>query len=1712
MAKKLIRLIAIALAAGSMFGAYGRSFSLDLRAPRQGGLRANLMSATPAQDEGTLRSFDLDAGVADVGAVALGDELTFALFDDVTLKLVLKEKVPTPLGGDAFLAEAAGYEGVKTAVVLRTADGLMIDVHDFRNRKCYKVLSTPDGVKVQEVEAKGGACGCDARTPNIASAHRSARKTSANVSTASAGKALLGAPDGGTEETFVDMLVAFDGNALSWARKNGGGVTNFAQTAVQKMNMALANTGLDASFRFRLVGVVGLAASSTSIDYVIDAASHGWSGWGAIGEKREKVGADIVTVLIDTGSAYGTTGLGYSLDTANNIAAFSEYAYNVCSIRSVAQSHTMTHEVGHNMGCGHSDTQSVDPGPQLYGYSSGYYFYIGGEGFHTIMAYGYEGPKGNEVEMPYFSSPNHTYRGVAVGDATHDNTRTLANTFAAVAKWREATGADIDGDGMDVPIEWVTSRSTALARARAEGKNIFLISGRDTCPNTMGTRNYSCEVPDVKRHLIKNYVCWYNVIDRQASESQKYFSGFSVGDTLPFIAVIDAEKDATLAAEGGYHDATDLLLLLGRAAKEVAITPDGGEFAGSLSVTLTARSGGVIYYTLDGTLPDETSLRYEGPIVLDASATICAREFADGEFGLPARVRFVRLLTERHDGYEWTVEVVDDGCVVTSIQPAPAGNVVIPANVMGFDVVGFDETLFQDNLNITSISIPATVRHFDGWSFYGSRNLVAINVNAANENLLSENGVVYDKLRTTLICCPPGVKYLEIPGDISEIGDDACVGLWHVKEVYIPANVTSIGFEAFAGCNALTTVVISEGLTELDYDAFSYCPKLANAWLPAHLEYGYMEYDSFYKQSGRVSLHYYSGSVETFGVCLDPCDPELEKVCRTIPSIDGKVLMAVGALPEPTRPMATFIGWFTEPDGGTKVAATTQVAADVTYYAHWLAFAVNGETWAAAETSMDTNILCGVALAWPVAASALSGAAVKVAGLPAGLKFTAKDIFRKGSKTEVEIPANTIYGAPTAASKVDKNKGVVPSEVKITVTTAGKSSVTYIMKLTVDPLPAWAMGNFEGYVSATRDGSPCHGVATMSVTSAGKVSGKIALDGTNWTFKADSFAGGSVATNFAVDAVATAGKESRNILLNVASFPTEYIPDSATARAEGSFGDLSATLFRLPWADKGDADVKSYLSAHAGTYTCKVPYGENDEGEAKFTFDEKGVAKGSIVLPDGTKTRKAAFSASALTYGGSIYITLYTAPDAKKGYPAVFDLRQLCEWSGPDDDAIVYRDPGVLVTTVPRNNGSAASGTVTMNPKYGQAAAGKDVTLTAKADAGSVFSCWVVAGADTAGLDLTSPTIKLKANGTDDIHVTAQFVTLEEDLGAIMLIVDKSSLYGEVNNPGEANVAKRVPCGVVVDWAVRANAYSQTAIKAEKLPDGLKLVQDKATKAYSVVGVPTKAGTFATRFTVTTAGKSKEMVLLPIEVTAMPADVVGNYTGMIGCFEDESDDKWRAFGMVTLSVAANGKLSAKAKLPQGAISFSANGWDSESNGFYRVEMSTKTGDRLFLKLDGKRDWKGARIEAPDSVLKTAKGAEYLVTAWRNEYGKAGKIATDETASDFIARIVALKKPCFTVTGDVASGYTCTEVPATDKTANLTLTFDTKGNVRYSGKIGGKSISGTSVLNIDTSNYCAIGDLAVPLGKTEALYFALTFDRAESGDPVSDLQVFYVMDF
>ena len=401
---------------------------LDLRPPRQKQSAKSPLGAAAATGA-LMQSVSLPSGATDTASLAVGDVLDFMLFDDVEIRVTLSERMESPLGGEVFTGEVSGYGGVRNAVVLQTAEGLTVDVQDFERSRVYTIVSDANGVAVKEIDPSRDAVTATAPVdPGLPS--RGAMKLSAPP--------LLGASD--QASTLVDVLVAYDTPAAAWARQNGGGITNFATMAVQKMNTVLGNCGFSSSFRYRLVGVVTVAAEGgTDFDGVLPATKNGTGAWAPIRAKRDEVGADIVTTLIDTGSASGTTGLGYSL-RGEQFSSFSESPYSVCAVRAVANSHTMTHEVGHNIGAGHAtavNSSEIAPGPQLYDYSAGYYF-TGADNvaYHTIMAYNYDGYGNTYSPAPFFSSPDFTYKSVAVGDATHDNVRTIRQTYSAASKWR----------------------------------------------------------------------------------------------------------------------------------------------------------------------------------------------------------------------------------------------------------------------------------------------------------------------------------------------------------------------------------------------------------------------------------------------------------------------------------------------------------------------------------------------------------------------------------------------------------------------------------------------------------------------------------------------------------------------------------------------------------------------------------------------------------------------------------------------------------------------------------------------------------------------------------------------------------------------------------------------------------------------------------------------------------------------------------------------------------------------------------------------------------------------------------------------------------------------------------------------------------------------------------------------------------------------------
>ena len=422
------RYLCLALLMLAAASAVASEITLDLRprAVRTRGVAA--LRATQTEEEaGTLRQTVLDAGVASTGSLAVGDVLRLSVYDDVTLSLTLVAREEAPLARASFQAEVSGANW-RDAVVTETDAGLLVTATDPASGLVYAVVSSDDRVTVREIDphalpvVDGGV-----RVPELDAVQDGVPTTMSAASTDQA-------------STVVDMLVAYDRPAAAWAKANGGGVTNLAQQCVARMNGALANNGLDATFRFRLVGVLAVDADGDgNLNDTLDKVTQKTGAWAAVSAMRDAVGADVVSTMVDTGSAYGTTGLGWALTqtTASGMSNFSENAYNVLSVRAAAQSHVMTHETGHNMGAGHADAQDSSPGPQSFSYSSGFYFTgTDKRAYHTIMAYNTDGYGNSYNAAPIFSDPDNNWAGVPAGDATHDNAQVLARTYAAVAQFR----------------------------------------------------------------------------------------------------------------------------------------------------------------------------------------------------------------------------------------------------------------------------------------------------------------------------------------------------------------------------------------------------------------------------------------------------------------------------------------------------------------------------------------------------------------------------------------------------------------------------------------------------------------------------------------------------------------------------------------------------------------------------------------------------------------------------------------------------------------------------------------------------------------------------------------------------------------------------------------------------------------------------------------------------------------------------------------------------------------------------------------------------------------------------------------------------------------------------------------------------------------------------------------------------------------------------
>ena len=166
---------------------------------------------------------------------------------------------------------------------------------------------------------------------------------------------------------------------------------------------------------------------------------------------------------------------------------------------------------------------------------------------------------------------------------------------------------------------------------------------------------------------------------------------------------------------------------------------------------------------------------------------------------------------------------------------------------------------------LTSVTIPSSVIYMDS-PFMSCDNLESIIVEDGNENFTSEDGVLFNKDKTELVCCPAGKKgsYV-IPNQVETIGYNAFCGCLGLASVTIPNSVKTIESLAFQNCGGLTYVIIPNSVATIESSAFYGC---YNASIYCEAESKPVGWDENWNPSSRPVVWGFDSSSKIFNVAL----------------------------------------------------------------------------------------------------------------------------------------------------------------------------------------------------------------------------------------------------------------------------------------------------------------------------------------------------------------------------------------------------------------------------------------------------------------------------------------------------------------------------------------------------------------------------------------------------------------------------------------------------------------------------------------------------------------------------------------------------------------------------------------------------------------------------------------------------------------------------
>lgn len=286
------------------------------------------------------------------------------------------------------------------------------------------------------------------------------------------------------------------------------------------------------------------------------------------------------------------------------------------------------------------------------------------------------------------------------------------------------------------------------------------------------------------------------------------------------------------------------------------------------------------------------------------------------------------LRNPRHLTIESSISDKDKNYTVTKIGMG-AFNSTLEEVTLPPTLDEIEDSAFFKCSSLTEITIPEGVTKIGTNAFYGCSQLTSITIPSTIKNM------------DTAFPSNPKLSQVTLTNGIYRISSSAfkdCTGLTEIK---VPTSVYEICSDAFNGCTGLTSVTLEEGINIINRNAFKDCTKLND-----------VKYNGHKTDWENVRVNIAGNDTLTSNVQY-LCDINFDLNGGTINGSDTMATQTVYSkeklgtakcypndqpfvVPtDPVREGYTFLGWYTQAEGGIKYTFTEAVSSNITLYAHW---------------------------------------------------------------------------------------------------------------------------------------------------------------------------------------------------------------------------------------------------------------------------------------------------------------------------------------------------------------------------------------------------------------------------------------------------------------------------------------------------------------------------------------------------------------------------------------------------------------------------------------------------------------------------------------------------------------------------------------------------------------------------------------------------------